>query len=119
MRKCLSVPLDEFVWDIKQRLFESLPQQLNQAGKFLLDDRPLLDYPFHDCAPYVALKFKKRVYKMLRLDEKTLRSVHSKRLDPNFHDSHGETPLTLASGIPGSQQVIVQLVGAHLDFRNP
>ena len=81
---------------------------------------------------------------MLRLDEKTLRSVHSKSnlrkfseavqnkniqkldrlcqqgLDPNFHDSHGETPLTLASGIPGSQQVIVQLVGggAHLDFRN-
>uniref|UniRef100_A0A914LRZ1 Uncharacterized protein n=1 Tax=Meloidogyne incognita TaxID=6306 RepID=A0A914LRZ1_MELIC len=158
MQKCLSVPLDEFVWDIKQRLFESLPQQLNQyfnyglflppcdgrAGKFLLDDRPLRDYPFHDCAPYVELKFKKRVYKMLRLDEKTLRSVHSKSnlrkfseavqnkniqkldrlcqqgLDPNFHDSHGETPLTLASGIPGSQQVIVQLVGggAHLDFRN-
>ena len=81
---------------------------------------------------------------MLRLDEKTLRSVHSKSnlrkfseavqqkniqkldrlcqqgLDPNFHDSHGETPLTLASGIPGSRQVIVQLVGggAHLDFRN-
>ncbi|KAL7072828.1 hypothetical protein ACQ4LE_007801, partial [Meloidogyne hapla] len=158
MQKCLSVPLDEFVWDIKQRLFESLPQQLNQsfnyglflppcdgrAGKFLLDDRPLRDYPFHDCAPYVELKYKKRVYKMLRLDEKTLRSVHSKSnlrkfseavqnkniqkldrlcqqgLDPNFHDSHGETPLTLASGIPGSRQVIVQLVGggAHLDFRN-
>uniref|UniRef100_A0A914LF26 Uncharacterized protein n=1 Tax=Meloidogyne incognita TaxID=6306 RepID=A0A914LF26_MELIC len=55
-----------------------LPPCDGRAGKFLLDDRPLLDYPFHDCAPYVALKFKKRVYKMLRLDEKTLRSVHSK-----------------------------------------
>lgn len=81
---------------------------------------------------------------MLRLDEKALRSVHSKSnlrkladaiqqknaqkverlctqgMDPNFHDAHGETPLTLASGIPGNREVLVQLVGggAHLDFRN-
>lgn len=81
---------------------------------------------------------------MLRLDEKALRSVHSKSnlrkladaiqqknaqkverlctqgLDPNFHDVNGETPLTLASGIPGNREVLVQLVGggAHLDFRN-
>lgn len=90
------------------------------------------------------LKYKKRVYKMLRLDEKALRTMHSKTnlrkfcdaiqqrnaqkmerycsqgLDPNFHDTHGETPLTLAAGIPASREVLVQLVGggAHLDYRN-
>jgi SH3 and multiple ankyrin repeat domains protein len=71
LQKCLSVPLDELVWDIKRRLLESLPQQLPQhfnfglflppcdgrAGKFLLEDRPIRDYPFHDCVPYVEASF--------------------------------------------------------------
>lgn len=59
------------------------------------------------------LKYKKRVYKMLNLDEKSLKQLHSKTnlkkflefveekeserveklctqgLDPNFHDNHG------------------------------
>lgn len=41
-------------------------------------------------------------------------------LDPNFHDPHGETPLTMAAAIAGSSEVMVALVGggAHLDFRN-
>lgn len=41
-------------------------------------------------------------------------------LDPNHHDVHGESLLTLAAGIEGNRAVIVQLVGggAHLDFRN-
>jgi SH3/ankyrin repeat-containing protein len=41
-------------------------------------------------------------------------------LDPNFHDAHGETPLTVAAGLVGSRDTIVALVGggAHLDFRN-
>lgn len=41
-------------------------------------------------------------------------------LDPNFHDALGETPLTLAAGIPNNRNVIVSLVGggAHIDFRN-
>lgn len=44
----------------------------------------------------------------------------SQGLDPNFHDSQGDSPLTLASGIANSREVLVQLVGggAHLDFRN-
>ncbi|KAI1720125.1 ankyrin repeats (3 copies) domain-containing protein [Ditylenchus destructor] len=158
IQKCLTVCLDDLVWDIKRKLFESLPHTLPQsfnfglflppcdgrAGKFLLEDRPIRDYPFHDCVPYVELKFKKRVYKMLKLDEKSLKHLHSKSnikkfmdyisnrnaekvekmcsqgLDPNFHDSQGDTPLTLASGIPNNRDVLVQLVGggAHLDFRN-
>lgn len=81
---------------------------------------------------------------MLRLDEKSLKQLHSKSnlkkfmdyvqsknstkiekfchqgLDPNFHDINGETPLTLAAGIQDNHDVIIQLVGggAHLDFRN-
>uniref|UniRef100_A0A0N5C4Q7 PDZ domain-containing protein n=1 Tax=Strongyloides papillosus TaxID=174720 RepID=A0A0N5C4Q7_STREA len=81
---------------------------------------------------------------MLRLDEKSLKQLHSKSnlkkfmdyvqsrnsakvekfchqgLDPNFHDVNGETPLTLAAGIQDNRDVIIQLVGggAHLDFRN-
>lgn len=41
-------------------------------------------------------------------------------LDPNFHDSMGETPLTLAAGIAKNRDVIMSLVagGAHIDFRN-
>jgi SH3/ankyrin repeat-containing protein len=41
-------------------------------------------------------------------------------LDPNYHDLQGETPLSIAAGLPNSRDVIVQLVGggAHLDFRN-
>lgn len=44
----------------------------------------------------------------------------SQGLDPNFHDSQGETPLTLASGIAKNEKVLVALVGggAHIDFRN-
>lgn len=41
-------------------------------------------------------------------------------LDPNFHDAHGDSPLTLAVDAPDNRAVIVALVGggAHLDFRN-
>uniref|UniRef100_A0A1I8AU88 ANK_REP_REGION domain-containing protein n=1 Tax=Steinernema glaseri TaxID=37863 RepID=A0A1I8AU88_9BILA len=158
VQKCLGVYLDEIVWDVKRKLLATLPQQLPQAfnfglflppcdgraGKFLLEDRPIRDYPFHDCVPYLELKYKKRVYKMLKLDEKQLKQLHSKSnmkkfvehvqarnadkveklcqqgLDANFHDADGETPLTIASGVSDNRAVIIQLVGggAHLDFRN-
>uniref|UniRef100_A0A912M3P2 SH3 and multiple ankyrin repeat domains protein 3-like n=1 Tax=Haemonchus contortus TaxID=6289 RepID=A0A912M3P2_HAECO len=158
VRKCLTVSLDDFVWDVKRKLLATLPQALPQAfnyglflppcdgraGKFLLEDRVVRDYPFHDCVPYLELKYKKRVYKMLNLDEKHLKSMHSKAtlkkfmdyvqsknaekveklcaqgLDANFHDAQGETPLTLAAGVPSNRAVLVALVGggAHIDFRN-
>ncbi|KIH66140.1 PDZ/DHR/GLGF domain protein [Ancylostoma duodenale] len=176
VRKCLNVSLDDFVWDVKRKLLATLPQALPQAfnyglflppcdgraGKFLLEDRTVRDYPFHDCVPYLELKYKKRVYKMLNLDEKHLKSLHTKLLhaclslarliheitlqgtlkkfmdhvqsknaekveklcaqglDANFHDAQGETPLTLAAGIPSNRAVLVALVGggAHIDFRN-
>ncbi|VDM56367.1 unnamed protein product [Angiostrongylus costaricensis] len=157
-QKCLTVGLDDFVWDVKRKLLATLSQPLSQAfnyglflppcdgraGKFLLEDRVVRDYPFHDCVPYLELKYKKRVYKMLNLDEKHLKSIHSKStlkkfmdyvqsknaekveklcaqgLDANFHDAQGETPLTLAAGIPSNRAVLVALVGggAHIDFRN-
>ncbi|PAV61723.1 hypothetical protein WR25_11144 isoform B [Diploscapter pachys] len=81
---------------------------------------------------------------MLNLDEKQLKNLHTKSnlkkfmeyvqtknsekvekmctqgLDPNYHDAQGETPLTLAAGVPNNRGVIVALVGggAHIDFRN-
>ncbi|PAV61686.1 hypothetical protein WR25_04326 [Diploscapter pachys] len=158
VRKCLPVSLDDFVWDVKRKLLATLPQALSQAfnyglflppcdgraGKFLLEDRTFRDYPFHDCVAYLELKYKKRVYKMLNLDEKQLKNLHTKSnlkkfmeyvqtknsekvermctqgLDPNYHDAQGETPLTLAAGVPNNRGVIVALVGggAHIDFRN-
>ncbi|CAJ0587098.1 unnamed protein product, partial [Mesorhabditis spiculigera] len=158
VRKCLTVSLEDFVWDVKRKLLATLPQALPQAfnyglflppcdgraGKFLLEDRPVRDYPFHDCVPYLELKFKKRVYKMLNLDEKQLKGLHTKAnlkkfmdyvqnrnaekvekmctqgLDSNFHDAAGETPLTLAAGVPDNRKVLLALVGggAHIDFRN-
>ncbi|UMM18067.1 hypothetical protein L5515_014307 [Caenorhabditis briggsae] len=158
VRKFLAVTQNDFIWDVKRKLLATLPQALPQAfnyglflppcdgraGKFLLEDRTIRDYPFTDCVPYLELKYKKRVYKMLNLDEKQLKAMHTKGqlkkfmdyvqqknnekvekmctqgLDANFHDSQGETPLTLAAGIPSNRAVIVSLIGggAHIDFRN-
>ncbi|CAI4232535.1 unnamed protein product [Auanema sp. JU1783] len=158
VRKCLTVGLGDFIWDVKRKLLATLPQALPQAfnyglflppcdgraGKFLLEDRCVKDYPFHDCVPYLELKYKKRVYKMLNLDEKQLKNLHTKSnlkkfmeyvqtknaekveklctqgLDANFHDAQGETPLTLAAGVSQNRAVLVALVGggAHIDFRN-
>ncbi|MCP9261813.1 SH3 and multiple ankyrin repeat domains protein 3 [Dirofilaria immitis] len=144
IQKCLVVNLDEKVWEIKERFVQSLqnklPQSFNyglflppcdgRAGKFLLEDRPIREYPFHDCVAYLELKYKKRVYKMLNIDEKQLEKLHSKLLkveemcfmgfDPNFHDNEGKTPLTLVCSLPHSESFIKALVehGAHIDFRN-
>lgn len=83
---------NDFIWDVKRKLLATLPQALPQAfnyglflppcdgraGKFLLEDRTIRDYPFTDCVPYLELKYKKRVYKMLNLDEKQLKAMHTK-----------------------------------------
>lgn len=90
------------------------------------------------------LKYKRRVYKMLNLDERQLKSLHTranlrrfiecingghvekiakmcaKGLDPNFHCSEtGETPLTLATGTKKPNKILIALVngGAILDYR--
>uniref|UniRef100_A0A915ITD1 PDZ domain-containing protein n=1 Tax=Romanomermis culicivorax TaxID=13658 RepID=A0A915ITD1_ROMCU len=110
--------LNEWEKDVRERdglnygLF--LPPCNGRAGKFLLEERPLKDYPFHDCVPYLEFKYKKRVYKMLNLDEKALRLLHNKNglrkfldyvenrnaekieklcsqgFDPNFHAPNGD-----------------------------
>ncbi|XP_015593340.1 SH3 and multiple ankyrin repeat domains protein 1 isoform X4 [Cephus cinctus] len=156
--KCLQFPKDQLVWDVKQQCLASLPKELKEsfnyglfcppvngkAGKFLDEERRLGDYPFNGPVGYLELKYKRRVYKMLHLDEKQLKAMHtrtnlrrlldyvansqvekiakmcSKGLDPNFHcQETGETPLTLATSLKKPSKVIIALVngGALLDYR--
>ncbi|XP_014207716.1 SH3 and multiple ankyrin repeat domains protein 3 isoform X7 [Copidosoma floridanum] len=156
--KCLQFPKDQLVWDVKQQCLASLPKELKEsfnyglfyppvngkAGKFLDEERRLGDYPFNGRVGYLELKYKRRVYKMLHLDEKQLKALHTrtnlrrlldyvansqvekiakmcgKGLDPNFHcQDTGETPLTLATTLKKPSKVIIALVngGALLDYR--
>ncbi|XP_044748031.1 SH3 and multiple ankyrin repeat domains protein 3 isoform X7 [Coccinella septempunctata] len=158
IQKCLQFPRDQLVWDVKQQCLASLPKELKEsfnyglfsppengrAGKFLDEERRLGDYPFNGPVGYLELKYKRRVYKMLSVDEKQLKSLHtrtnlrrfleyvqngqvekvtkmcSKGLDPNFHcQDSGETPLTIATSIKKPAKVIIALVngGALLDYR--
>ncbi|XP_069675312.1 SH3 and multiple ankyrin repeat domains protein 3 isoform X2 [Periplaneta americana] len=158
VQKCLQFPRDQLVWDVKQQCLAALPKELKEsfnyglfcppvngkAGKFLDEERRLGDYPFNGPVGYLELKYKRRVYKMLNLDEKQLKALHtranlrrlldyvsngqvekitkmcSKGLDPNFHcQETGETPLTLATGIKKPGKVLIALVngGALLDYR--
>ncbi|CAH0717440.1 unnamed protein product, partial [Brenthis ino] len=120
------------------------PPVNGKAGKFLDEERRLGDYPFNGPVGYLELKYKRRVYKMLKLDEKTLKALHSranlrrflehvthgqidkitkacaKGLDPNFHcQDTGETPLTIAAGLKSPGKILIALVngGALLDYR--
>ncbi|KAJ8679671.1 hypothetical protein QAD02_015458 [Eretmocerus hayati] len=120
------------------------PPVNGKAGKFLDEERRLGDYPFNGRVGYLELKYKRRVYKMLHLDEKQLKALHTrtnlrrlldyvansqvekiakmcgKGLDPNFHcQDTGETPLTLSTTLKKSGKVIIALVngGALLDYR--
>ncbi|KAH1027596.1 hypothetical protein HUJ05_001075 [Dendroctonus ponderosae] len=158
VQKCLQFPRDQLVWDVKQQCLAALPKELKEsfnyglffppengrAGKFLDEERRLGDYPFNGPVGYLELKYKRRVYKIVTLDEKQLKSLHtranlrrfldyvqngqmekvtkmcSKGLDPNFHcQESGETPLTIATGIKKPAKVIMALVngGAILDYR--
>ncbi|XP_068907345.1 SH3 and multiple ankyrin repeat domains protein 3 isoform X6 [Tenebrio molitor] len=158
VQKCLQFPRDQLVWDVKQQCLAALPKELKEsfnyglfcppengkAGKFLDEERRLGDYPFNGPVGYLELKYKRRVYKMISLDEKQLKSLHtranlrrfldyvhngqvekitkmcSKGLDPNFHcQDSGETPLTIATGIKRPSKVLIALVngGALLDYR--
>ncbi|XP_049317259.1 uncharacterized protein LOC105228183 isoform X6 [Bactrocera dorsalis] len=156
--KCLQFPSDRLVWDVKQQVLSSLPKELKEsfnyglfsppsngkAGKFLDEERRLGDYPFNGPVGYLELKYKRRVYKMLNLDERQLKALHtranlrrflecihaghvdkiakmcSKGLDPNFHcPESGETPLTVATGAKKPNKLLIALVngGALLDYR--
>ncbi|XP_065158607.1 SH3 and multiple ankyrin repeat domains protein 3 isoform X3 [Atheta coriaria] len=165
VQKCLQFPRDQLVWDVKQQCLAALPKvaswfrelkesfnyglfcppENGRAGKFLDEERRLGDYPFNGPVGYLELKYKRRVYKMMSLDEKQLKSLHtranlrrfldyvtngqvekitkmcSKGLDPNFHcQDSGETPLSIATGIKKPAKVLIALVngGALLDYRN-
>ncbi|XP_077284639.1 SH3 and multiple ankyrin repeat domains prosap isoform X2 [Arctopsyche grandis] len=158
VHKSLQFPKDQLVWDVKQQCLAALPKELKEsfnyglfcppangkAGKFLDEERRLGDYPFNGSVGYLELKYKRRVYKMLKLDEKQLKAVHtktnlrrfidyvnhgqvekitkmcSKGLDPNFHcQDTGETPLTIATAQKKPSKVLISLVngGALLDYR--
>ncbi|CAG9807365.1 unnamed protein product [Chironomus riparius] len=157
--KCLQFPVDKLIWDIKQQVLASLPKELKEsfnyglflppangkAGKFLDEERRLGDYPFNGPVGYLELKYKRRVYKLLNVDERQLRALHSrsnlrrfleyvngghvekiskmcsKGLDPNFHCSDsGETPLSIATSMKKPQKLLIALVngGAILDYRS-
>ncbi|XP_046979042.1 SH3 and multiple ankyrin repeat domains protein 3 isoform X6 [Vanessa cardui] len=158
VQKSLQFSRDQLVWDVKQQCLAALPKELKEsfnyglfcppvngkAGKFLDEERRLGDYPFNGPVGYLELKYKRRVYKMLKLDEKTLKALHSranlrrflehvthaqidkitkacaKGLDPNFHcQDTGESPLTIAAGLKSPGKVLIALVngGALLDYR--
>ncbi|XP_037071274.1 SH3 and multiple ankyrin repeat domains protein 3-like [Pollicipes pollicipes] len=158
VEKCLQFGRNELVWDIKQQCLSSLPKELKEsfnyglfyppqngkAGKFLDEARPIADYPFSEPVGYLELKYKRRVYKMLKLDERQLKAAHSraslrrllehvaaghadkvaklcaKGLDSNFHCAEtGETPLTLTAKLKSPSRVILTLVngGAIVDYR--
>lgn len=149
---------DEYIWDIKQHIIDSLPKEIKEsfnyglfcppingkAGKFLDEQRPLADYPFHSSVGYVELRYKRRVYKMMNVEEKQIKQLHTRAnlrrmldhvnsgqvekitkmcargMDPNFHcPETGETPLTLATNLKMPAKVIMALIngGALLDFR--
>ncbi|XP_069950590.1 protein shank isoform X2 [Cherax quadricarinatus] len=158
VEKCLQFHKDDLVWDVKQQALAALPKELREsfnyglfcppqngrAGKFLDEERPLGDYPLPSPIGYLELKYKRRVYKMLHLEEKALRALHTranlrrfldyvkennvekvskmcaKGLDPNFHcQDTGETPLSLGARIKKPSRMVVSIVngGALLDYR--
>ncbi|CAM1294964.1 Uncharacterised protein g1143 [Pycnogonum litorale] len=158
VQKCLQFHRDDLVWEVKQQVLVTLPKELRdcqnyglfcppsngKAGKFLDEERPISDYPFAGPIGYFELKYKRRVYKMLKIDEKQIKQLHTKSnlrrildyvstgnvekiskilkkgLDPNFQcPETGETPLTTATCLKNPSKVIMILAngGAILDYR--
>ncbi|XP_035714472.1 uncharacterized protein LOC110858090 isoform X2 [Folsomia candida] len=158
IHKCLQFYRHDLVWDVKQQCLASLPKELKEsfnyglfappcngkAGKFLDEERPLSDYPFSGPVGYLELRYKRRLYKGLNLEEKQLKQIHTKSnlrrfldyvssahcdkitkmcakgLDPNFHcPETGETPLTMAALMKKPTKLLMALVngGALLDYR--
>ncbi|XP_039212804.1 SH3 and multiple ankyrin repeat domains protein 2 isoform X4 [Crotalus tigris] len=158
--KCIRFNPEASVWVAKQRILCTLNQSLKDVlnyglfqppnngreGKFLDEERLLMEYPqnANKGVPSLEFSYKKRIYRQLNLDEKQVAKFHTKAnfrkcmdlihhrsveklikmldrgLDPNYHDlESGETPLTLAAQLSNTAEVIKALKngGAHLDFR--
>ena len=93
---------------------------------------------------FIKFKYKKRVYKFVKINQKELKALNvksnykrfldlvrtnqiakvnrflEKGLDPNFHSDLGETPLKIAASLADPRSMIMTLYngGAHLDFRS-
>jgi SH3 and multiple ankyrin repeat domains protein len=158
LQKVLKFNLDDYVWGAKQRVLSTVAKEIKdglnygfylppfqgRAGKFLDDCRQLKEYSL--CGPVVNLefKYKKRVYKFIKINQKELKALNvkanfkrfldfvrtnqinkvtkllEKGIDPNFHSDLGETPLTIACSLADPRTMIMTLYngGAHLDFRS-
>ncbi|XP_064595524.1 SH3 and multiple ankyrin repeat domains protein 3-like [Liolophura sinensis] len=161
LQKCLQFQLDDSVWQAKQRILATFAKDLKdglnyglycppsngRAGKFLDEERVLREYPLQGPIGFLEFKYKRRVYKLLQINQRKIKQLHTKAnlkqfldyvrganvdkitkytnkgLDPNYHDpDSGETPLTVAATLEKDKvkDVVVSLVsgGAHLDYRN-
>ncbi|XP_065226179.1 protein shank isoform X2 [Planococcus citri] len=159
VQKCFQFNKAQQIAEIKEQCIASLPMELKQSfnyglfcpptstkcGKFLDEEKALDEYEFNDYVAYLELRYKQRIYKTTKIDEKQFKAVNTrsnlrrfidyihnglvdkvaklcnKGLDPNFHCiDTGETPLTLATSLSKPGKILMALVngGAFLDFRN-
>ena len=158
LQKVLKFNLDETVWNAKQRVLATLAKEVKdglnygfylppyqgRAGKFLDDCRLLKEYPLNGPVAQLEFKYKKRVYKFIKINQKELKALNvksnykrfldfvrtnqvtkanrflEKGLDPNFHSDLGETALSVAASLAEPRNMIMALYngGAHLDFRS-
>ena len=84
--------LDELVWNAKQRVLSTLakeckdginygfylPPYQGRAGKFLDDCRKLKEYSLTGPVAQLEFKYKKRVYKFIKINQKELRALNVK-----------------------------------------
>ncbi|XP_023340013.1 protein shank isoform X2 [Eurytemora carolleeae] len=158
VEKTLQFSRCSLIWEAKQQILAALPKELDEgfnyglflppnnckAGKFMDEERTLSEYPFQSTLNTIEMKYKRKVYKELNLDQKQLKQINSKSnqkkfieyissnnvekisklinkgLDPNFHcPDSGETPLSLCTRNPKSSRSILVLVngGALIDYR--
>ncbi|KAA0199071.1 SH3 and multiple ankyrin repeat domains protein 3 [Fasciolopsis buskii] len=63
-----------------------LPPSKGKAGKFLQEDRMLKEYPFDSSVGHLELKYKQRVYRVLKTNLNKLKKIHIKSNLKNFLD---------------------------------
>lgn len=49
-----------------------------KSGKFLDEERLVSDYPLMDPVAYLELRYKRRVYRMVNVDEKQIKQLHTR-----------------------------------------